>query len=59
MATLELTSEEAKSLQEVLERYLPDLRAEAADTDDKEFKKFLKVREAFMKDLIKRLQAVS
>jgi uncharacterized UPF0160 family protein len=56
MARLELDEDEAKELREVIERYLPDLRAESADTDDKEFKAFLKKREAFMRKIIDRLQ---
>ena len=32
-----------------------DIRFEIADTDDKEFLKFLEAREAFMRELIKRL----
>jgi len=56
MVTLEMEAEEAKELRAILERYLPDLRAESADTDDKEFKTFLKKRESFMRKIIERLQ---
>jgi predicted solute-binding protein len=56
MANVELNSREAGLLKEVLLRYYSDIRFEIADTDDKEFLKFLKAREAFMRNLIKRLQ---
>jgi len=56
MASVELNSREAGLLKEVLLRYYSDIRFEIADTDDKEFLKFLKAREAFMRGLIKRLE---
>jgi len=56
MANVELNSREAGLLKEVLLRYYSDIRFEIADTDDKQFLKFLKAREAFMRNLIKRLQ---
>jgi hypothetical protein len=57
MTNVELTPEEAKHLLEVLERYYPALRIEVVNTDDREFRRALKVREAFMKDMIARLKA--
>ncbi len=59
MVKLELTPEDAKQLREILERYLPDLRTESADTDDKEFRTFLKKRETFMNEMIQRLQSAA
>jgi uncharacterized UPF0160 family protein len=59
MVKLELEAEEAKELGAILERYLPDLRAESADTDDKEFKAYLKKREAFIRNMIERLKAAT
>ena len=56
MANVELNSREAGLLKEVLLRYYSDIRFEIADTDDKEFLKFLKAREEFMRNLIKRLE---
>jgi hypothetical protein len=56
MANVELNSREAGLLKEVLLRYYSDIRFEIADTDDREFLNFLKAREAFMRDLIKRLE---
>ena len=44
-------------LLEILERYYPSLRIEVVNTDDREFRRALKQRETFMKDLITRLQA--
>ncbi|HOF05150.1 MAG TPA: hypothetical protein PK175_06310 [Syntrophales bacterium] len=57
MSKLELTREEEKQLLEILERYYPSLRIEVVNTDDREFRRSLKQREAFMKDLIGRLKA--
>jgi len=57
MAKLELTLEEEKHLLEILERYYPSLRVEVVNTDDREFRRALKQREIFMKDLIGRLKA--
>ncbi|HOI74980.1 MAG TPA: hypothetical protein PLO63_12625 [Syntrophales bacterium] len=57
MTNVELTPEEAKLLLEVLERYYPSLRIEVVNTDDREFRRALKAREAFMKDMITRLKA--
>lgn len=57
MSTLELTREEERHLLEILERYYPSLRIEVANTDDREFRRALKQRETFMKDLITRLKA--
>ncbi|MFB3926773.1 MAG: hypothetical protein ACE14T_12035 [Syntrophales bacterium] len=59
MCRLELTAEEAKELLEILERYRPDLRIEVANTDDREFRRYLKRREAIMGELINRLKAFS
>ncbi|HPS93644.1 MAG TPA: hypothetical protein PK600_04185 [Deltaproteobacteria bacterium] len=56
MSKLNLTPEEEKLLLEVLERYYPALRIEIINTDDREFRRCLKEREAFMKDLIDRLK---
>ena len=57
MTNVELTPEEARLLLEVLERYYPSLRIEVVNTDDREFRRALKTREAFMKDMINRLKA--
>jgi hypothetical protein len=57
MTNVELTPEEARLLLEVLERYYPSLRIEVVNTDDREFRRALKAREAFMKDMIARLKA--
>lgn len=52
MDKLHLTSQEEDELLLVLERYLPDLKSEIANTDSKEFRKELKNRELFMANLI-------
>jgi len=56
MSKLDLTREEEKLLLEILERYFPNLRMEVINTDDREFRRQLKQREIFMKDLIERLK---
>ena len=57
MSKINLTPEEEKELLQILERYLPDLEREMADTDRKEFLHALKERAVTMRDLIKRLKA--
>ena len=47
--TLDLSSEEQKTLREFLERYDFDLRSEIANTDDREFRSNLKQKEVIMK----------
>lgn len=56
MPAFEMTMEEHEALLEILERYYPDLRREIVNTDDREFRRALKQREAFMKELIERLK---
>ncbi len=56
MAKLELTPDEEKELMAILERYRHDLRVEIVNTDDREFRRFLRKREDFINDLINRLQ---
>lgn len=57
MSKLNLTPEEEMKLLEILERYYPALRVEIINTDDREFRRSLKEREAFMKELIDRLKS--
>lgn len=57
MSKLNLTPEEEQKLLVILERYYPMLRIEIVNTDDREFRRSLKEREAFMKELIDRLKA--
>lgn len=56
MAKLELTPDEEKELLAILERYRHDLRVEIVNTDDREFRRFLRHREEFLFDLINRLK---
>ncbi|MBN1548537.1 MAG: hypothetical protein JW902_17950 [Syntrophaceae bacterium] len=58
MSRITMTPEEERELLLVLERYLPDLEMEMADTDSKEFLHALKEREKFMMEMIKRLKEV-
>ena len=57
MSKLELTPDEEKELLAILERYYHDLRIEVVNTDDREFRRFLRKREEFMSGLINRLKA--
>jgi hypothetical protein len=57
MSKLELTPDEEKELLAILERYHHDLRVEIVNTDDREFRRFLRKREGFLSDLINRLKA--
>jgi hypothetical protein len=56
MDRLHLTQQEEGELLMILERYLPDLKQEIANTDRKEFRRELKERETFMAELIERLK---
>ncbi len=55
MPTLNLSSEQAETLAQVLEDYISDLRMEVANTDSQEFRDDLKKKELFLKDLLSRL----
>ena len=57
MSKLNLTPDEEQKLLEILERYYPMLRIEIVNTDDREFRRSLKEREVFMKEMIERLKA--
>jgi hypothetical protein len=57
MSKLNLTPEEENALLEVLERYLPELEEELAHTEKREFHKFLKERETFLLELVRRLKS--
>ncbi len=52
MPTLNLSSEQADTLAQVLEDYISDLRMEVANTDSQEFRDDLKKKELFLKDLL-------
>ena len=55
MPTLNLSSEQAETLAQVLEDYISDLRMEVANTDSQEFRDDLKKKEVFLKDLLRQL----
>ena len=59
MPQIELTLQETEMLRDILVRYLPELRREIADTDKKDFRRYLQGMEVFMNDLIQRLQQKS
>jgi hypothetical protein len=56
MSKLNLTPEEEQKLLEILERYHPALQIEIINTDNRELRRFLKERDAFMKEMITRLK---
>jgi len=57
MSKLNLTPEEEQELLAILERYILDLRIEIVHTDNRDFRRALKEREAFAKTLIERLKS--
>lgn len=56
MVRIELATNEASMLREILESFLSDLRMEVANTDQMDFREQLKTREVFIKSLLTRLQ---
>jgi hypothetical protein len=56
MSKLNLTTDEERKLLEILERYHYALQVEIVHSDDREFRRSLKEREAFMADMIERLK---
>lgn len=56
MIHLEINPEEQGVLAEVLQNYLPDLRMEIADTENKDFREKLKRQEAIIKRILGELQ---
>ena len=59
MGTLEMTSEEEKELLAFIERYYHDLRVEIANTDDREFRRSLKNKEAIIRNILERLKVTT
>ncbi len=59
MATLELTAEEEKELRSFIERYYHDLRVEIANTDDREFRRSLKHKEAVIRAILDRMRVTN
>jgi hypothetical protein len=59
MGTLEMTSEEEKELLSFIERYYHDLRVEIANTDDREFRRSLKNKEAIIRNILERLKVTT
>jgi hypothetical protein len=57
MAQIELTDDEAGTLQDILRSYLSDLRAEIADTDRMKMREELKQKEVFINKLLQDLGA--
>jgi acetolactate synthase small subunit len=53
---VELTTEEAKELHEILDNYLSDLRMEIVDTESHDFRAMLKKRKDFIERLLQQLK---
>ncbi len=56
MVTLELSNEEARALENVLDRYLMHLEVEIVKTERKEFKEALKERKKILIEIGERLK---
>jgi hypothetical protein len=56
MLQIQLSTEEARLLREILESYLGDLREEVHHTDSFEYREALKHEEATLKKLLQQLQ---
>lgn len=56
MPVLDLTFDEQKELLAILERYYPELRVERANTDDRDYRKYLSRREDCMRHLMEQLR---
>jgi hypothetical protein len=55
MIQLNLSNEEASTLNDVLTSYLSDLRMEIADTEQQEFRESLKQEEVLLKKILESL----
>jgi hypothetical protein len=56
MIRIELTSEKAEMLQEIISAYLSDLRMEIAGTENMDFRENLKKKEEFLNEILRRLE---
>lgn len=56
MIQIELTTEKAEMLREILSTYLSDLRMEIADTENMSFRESLKKKEEFLNELLQHLE---
>lgn len=56
MIQIDLTSEKAEMLREIISTYLSDLRMEIASTENMNFREELKKKEEFLKELLPRLE---
>jgi len=56
MIQIDLTSEKAEMLREIISTYLSDLRMEIAGTENMNFREELKKKEDFLKELLRRLE---
>ena len=55
MAQIEIDNEEIMMLEDILQSYLSDLRMEIGNTDLKDFRDKLKLKEEFLNSFLKRL----
>ena len=59
MAQLDINTQEAETLREVLDFYLSELRMEIAGTDSMDFREQLKVKKNLLMDVVVRLEKAS
>jgi len=55
MVELKLTDDEAKTLLNLIENYMPELEVEIHRTEEHEFREALEKKEKFLKDMVRRL----
>jgi hypothetical protein len=55
MVRIELSDEQARTLRDMMESWLGDLRMEVSSTDQKDWRDALKAREALLKEVIQQL----
>lgn len=58
MVTIEFTDEEIETLRDIFKSYLSDLRMEVADTDQMDFRQFLKAKEVTLNNVMKKFDNV-
>ena len=55
MVELKLTDDEAKTLLNLIENYMPELEVEIHRTEEHEFREALEKKEKFLREMVRRL----
>lgn len=58
MVNIEFTDDEIETLKDIFKSYLSDLRMEIADTDQMDFREFLKAKEETLNNVIKKFDSL-